>query len=94
MSKLISALAALAVPERVKVYPLMLGSMFLVAWLATITVYGDGVLDMSGAFIGNDFVSFYTGANLWMSGEVHHIYHLPTQSAFQSALTSSPIDAT
>lgn len=88
MNRVVTAIAALAVPERVRVYPLMLAGMFFVGWIATITWYGDDLLDMSDTFIGNDFVGFYTGATLWLTGQSDKLYDLQAQWQVQSSLTT------
>ena len=60
----------------------------LIAWFVSIFIFGQPPLDSQGAFIGNDFVAFYTGASLWKNGQSQYLYDLKTQQAFQHSLVS------
>jgi hypothetical protein len=60
----------------------------LITWFVSIFIFSEPPLDSQGAFIGNDFVTFYTGASLWKNGQSEYLYDLKTQQAFQNSLVS------
>ena len=94
MSRFISKIAALADAERVEVYPRMLAALFLLGWVFSVLSGPTPLLDLGGSFIGNDFVSFYTGFHLWKSAPPELLYDLPTQLQFQGNLLTVPTEAT
>lgn len=87
-SSLITRLAALCTPERVRRYPATVAVVFLIVWLGGFLMKRQGgVLDAWGKFLGNDFVAFYTGGRFLLDGRMHELYDLSAQHAFQQGLT-------
>lgn len=75
-------IANLSTPDRVLIYPKVIVILLFIAWPISIFGFGQPPLDSGGTFIGNDFVAFYTGVNLWQN-ESKKIYNFKTQQMFQ-----------
>lgn len=72
-------------PERVNVYPMFFLAVSLLFWLVLL-VLGNGVVDMGGNVIGNDFISFYTAGHFLNSDKLHLLYNHDAQLAYQTSI--------
>src|SRR5947209_6799003 len=63
-------------------------SLLLLLWGVLLTQWSGGhaTRDSTGTTLGPDFMAFYTGARLVLTGQHQQLYDLPTQAAFQEKL--------
>jgi hypothetical protein len=89
----LTLLARIATPRRVRFYLIGLIAAFVTLYTTGLVMLErDPLLDPAGAFLGNDFVAYYTGGKLWLQGEGDEIYDLDRQERFQQSLVSKPMN--
>ena len=81
-ARLSAALIHWLTPERLKHYPICILVITLVVYSFS-QYFGPGLLDVQGHIIGTDFLAFYTGGKLFLSGSVDRLYDLSAQRSIQ-----------